>query len=183
MSEKEELLKRIRLLREKVGEIYPVIETPDKVLDGHHRLEACPDWKLRKLVTPKDEYEEALIWFAAHERRQIPRKEMQAKLIAMAEHLLKKGTEKGQITKKIAEDTGYNPNYIASLLPQKYKIKTKAEAGKKAAEVKVLYKEEVEKEAEKTLPPKQPKKYLCPVCGSPLALVGDLLVPYHEAKP
>jgi len=181
MSEKEELLQRIRRLREKVGEIYPVIETPEKILDGHHRLEACPDWKLRKLVTPKDPYEEALIWFAAHERRTIPKKEVQAKLITMAEHLLKQGVEKGKIAQKIAEDTGYSPNYIASLLPQKYKVKTKVEAGKKAAEVKILYKEEVKKEAEKALPPTQPKKYLCPVCGSALALVGDLLVPYHEA--
>lgn len=181
MPEKEELLQRIKRLREKVGEIYPIIETPEKVLDGYHRLEACPDWKERKLVTPKDEYEEALIWFAAHERRIIPKKEVQAKLIAMAEHLLKQGVEKGQIAQQIALDTGYSPNYIASLLPQKYKVKTKAEAGKKAAEVKVYYQEEIKKEIEKAAPSAQPKKYLCPICGSPLALVGDLLVPYHEA--
>ncbi len=181
MSEKEELLQRIKRLREKVGEIYPVIETPDKVLDGHHRLEACPDWKLRKLVTPQNPYEEALIWFAAHERRKVEKKEFQAKLLAMAEFLLKQGVEKGQIAKQIAEDTGYAQNYINSMLPSKYKNIEKAKAAKKAVVVKPIYKEEVRKEVEK-MQPKQPKKYLCPVCGSPLALVGDLLVPYHEAK-
>ncbi|MEM2338411.1 MAG: hypothetical protein QXP06_07455 [Candidatus Bathyarchaeia archaeon] len=180
MSEKAELLQRIKRLRDKVGEIYPIIETPERVLDGHHRLEACPDWKERKIVTPKNPYEEALIWFAAHERRKVSKKEVQVKLLTMAEHLLKSGVERGQIIKQIAEDTGYNEKYIASMLPAKYKAPQKVKAAEKAVEIKPVYKEEVKKEVEK-MKVKQPKKYLCPICGNPLALVGDLLVPYHEA--
>jgi len=180
MGEKEELINRIKKLREKVGEVYPVIvDKEGKIIDGWHRLEASPNWT-RKVVEPKNRYEEALIWFAAHERRQVEKKEIQVKFITMAEELLKQGVDKGQIATKIAEDTGYTLQYVLSHLPPKYKLKEKRAAGKKGAIVRSVYAEEIKKEIEQKQT-KPPTKYLCPLCGGALALVGDLLVPYHEA--
>lgn len=174
----EELVSHIRMLREKVGEIYPIlVDGEGKVIDGFHRLEAYPDWT-RKTVEPANRYEEALIWFAAHKRRGITTKEVKVRLITMAEELLKQGVDKGDISTRIAEDTGYTLQRVLSLLPAKYKLKVKRISGRKGATAKRLYKEKIGKEVKKT---KRPTKYLCPVCGTALAFVGDLLVPYHEA--
>jgi len=161
MTEKQEFIARIKTLRDKIGEIYPVLETKEgKIIDGWHRLQAHPNWK-RRVIEPSSAYDEALIWFAAHERRRISRKEIKVRLITMAEELIKQGFDRGEIATKIAEDTGYTLQHVLSLLPAKYKHKVKRVAGKKAAVVKRLYKEEIKKEVE--------------------TLVGELLVPYHEA--
>jgi hypothetical protein len=180
MNEKEELANRIKKLREKIGEVYPIIvDKEGKIIDGWHRLEASPDWT-KKVVDPKNRYEEALIWFAAHERRQTEKKEIQVKFITMAEELIKQGVDKGQIAAKIAEDTGYTLQYVLTHLPSKYKLEEKRAAGKKGAAVRSVYAEEIRKEIEQKQA-KPPTKYLCPLCGGALAFVGDLLVPYHEA--
>jgi len=180
MTSKEELVSHIRASREKVGELYPVlVDEEGKIIDGYHRLEAYPDW-VRKTVEPASPYEEALIWFAAHKRRKVTTKEAKVKFIAMAEELLKEGVPKGEIATRLAEVTGYTVQRVSSLLPAKYKLKVKRVAGRKGAVVKRLYKEKIKKEVKKKQV-RRPTKYLCPACGTPLALVADLLVPYHEA--
>jgi hypothetical protein len=176
LSEEDELLLTLRKLREFVGELYPVlVDEEGNIIDGWHRVKVNPNWH-RKTVKCKDMSDKAIVWLAAHARRDVSPKELSVKMIHVAEKLLTEGVPREQIVAKIAEITGYSERHVRRLLPAKYKAKEKARAQK----AKILYKGE-EKPAEKKAEKKMPKKYLCPICGSPLALVGDLLVPYHEA--
>jgi len=73
------------------------------------------------------------------------------------------------------------------LAPKEAKIVVEAIAKKPEAEILELPKPKLVEEALKIVTPpappkpKAPTKYVCPLCGGELALVGELLVPYHEA--
>lgn len=69
----------------------------------------------------------------------------------------------------------YSESYTLSLLPKKYKQPKAVKAAK--ATFKVLY---AEKEEKPTAPIKEKTQKIltCPVCGSVLKLVGDLLIQY-----
>jgi hypothetical protein len=178
MSDEEEFITRLRKLRGLVGEVYPVIvDAEGNIIDGWHRVKVDPSWH-KKIVECKDMGEKALVWFAAHERRTVSQKELSTNMIHVAEKLLRQGIQRDQIVAKIAELTGYTEQYIRKFLPAQYKAKEKA----RAKPIKLVYPEEKPKLAgEKPAERRMPTKYLCPICGSPLALFGELLIPYHEA--
>jgi hypothetical protein len=178
LSEEEELLSIVKRLRELVGEIYPVIEDESgEIIDGWHRVKVNPNWH-RKTIKCKDAVDKALVWLAAHARRTVNPKELSVRMVQVAEKLLGEGVPRDQIVTKIAELTGYSERHVRRLLPGKYKAKEKA----RAPAVKMLYQERPAEEKPEEKPEKKmPRKYLCPICGSPLAFVGELLVPYYEA--
>ncbi len=174
-----EVIDNLKRSREIVGELEEVLVTPDgEVIDGKHRLKAYPGWKTRT-VPVQDRKTLLLQRLHRNFRRNVSREEVKKLLNELAIILKNEGTPEELIAREIVKLSPYSESYTLSLLPKKYKQPKAVKAAE--ATYKVLYKE-AKKEA-KTSSPKQPKKYLCPVCGSPLALVGDLLVPYHEAKP
>lgn len=178
VAETEEFVRRLAKLKEHVGEVYPVLADEEgNIINGWHRIRVDPNWH-RKVVPCKDMAEKALVWLAAHERRAVTPKEVSVNLIHIAEKLLKENVPRDQIVAKISELTNYSESYIRKLLPAKYKALEKA----RVKAVKTLYPEEKPKPAEEKPPERRvPTKYLCPICGSGLAFIGDLLVPYHEA--
>jgi len=176
----EEVVQNLRRSRELLGELDEVILDQDgQPIDGKHRLKAYPGWKTRTVQA--DRKTAILLRLHRNYRRTISKEETKALLYELALTLKNEGVPDELIAQEIVKLSPYSPQYTLSLLPKKFKQPAKVKTGEKAAKstYKVLYKEEAEKE--KPAEQKLPKKYTCPICGSLLALVGELLVPYHEA--
>jgi hypothetical protein len=179
----EELVKRLAQSRQLVGELDEVlIDQNNKVIDGLHRLKAYPGWKTR--VVNADHKQALILRLHRNFRRTVSKEETKHLLNELALTLKSEGTPDEQIASEIVKLSPYSEAYTLSLLPKKYKQPKAVKAGEKAAKAtyKVLYQENEKPTAEqKPTEKKTPQKYLCPVCGAALALVGELLVPYHEA--
>jgi len=182
MSEVDkELVERLAQSRQLVGELDEVlVDKNNKVIDGAHRLKAYPGWKTRVINV---NHKQALI-LRLHRnfRRTVSKQETKQLLNELALQLKNEGTPDEQIASEIVKLSPYSEAYTLSLLPKKYKQPKAVKAGEKAAKAtyKVLYREEKPKPAEPA-EKKLPKKYACPICGALLTLVGELLVPYHDA--
>jgi hypothetical protein len=173
----QEAIEGFKKSREIIGEIDEVlIDQNQNIIDGAHRLKAYPGWKTK--VVQADYKQRILLRLHRNFRRTVSREETKKLLSELALILKNEGTPEEQIAQKIVQLSPYSEPYTLSLLPKKYKQPKAVKAAK--ATYKVLYKEEKAKK-EKSEEKKAPTKYLCPVCGTPLALVGNLLVPYHEA--
>jgi len=165
----EEIVQWLRRSREQVGELEPVLMTPDgEVIDGKHRLKAYPGWKTE--IVHIDEVKRILERFHRNIHRRPDKKETKKTVVQLALALQKFGTPKELIIDKIKEMLPFTEEYIRQLLPATFKREYK--------------KKPAEKPAEETLPQPVPKpaieakRYLtCPVCGSRLILKGDVLLP------
>jgi hypothetical protein len=177
----EEVVQNLKRSRELLGELDEVIvDQNGQPIDGIHRLKAYPGWKTRTVQV--DRKTAILLRLHRNYRRTVSKEETKAMLHELALALKNEGVPEEQVANEVVKLSPYSPQYTLSLLPKKFKQPAKVKTGEKAAKAtyKVLYKEE-KAEKEKPEEKKAPAKYLCPVCGAPLALVGNLLVPYHEA--
>ena len=174
MSEEEydeEIVQWLKRSREQVGELEPVLMTPDgEIIDGKHRLKAYPGWKTE--IVHIDEVKRILERFHRNIHRRPDKKETKKVVVQLALALQKFGTPKELIIDKIKEMLPFTEEYIRQLLPATFKREYKKR--EKPAE---------KPPAEEALPPPVPKpaetkRYLtCPVCGSRLILKGDALLP------
>lgn len=112
--------------QEKIGQLYPILVSPSgEIIDGKHRLEANPNWE-RKKVKVFTKAEEILIRVHANYRRKVSVEETRNEILKLAEILNKSGLEKGGIANKLAEITPFSARYIRDILPDKYKMVSKA---------------------------------------------------------
>lgn len=170
-----EIIENLKRSREILGEIEEVlVTTKGEVIDGKHRLKAYPGWKTR---TVQADRKTAILYRLHRNYRRTPsRKEVKKLLTELAITLKQEGVPQGDIPKEVVKLSPYSESYTLKLLPSKFKHPKKVKAAKST--FRILYPEK----AERKKPAKQtPKLYTCPICGSALTLVGDLLVPYHEA--
>jgi predicted transcriptional regulator len=174
MSEKydEEIVEWLRRSREQVGELEPVIVTPEgDVIDGKHRLKAYPGWKTQ--VVQVEDLRKVIERVHRNIHRRMDKAEIKEAVLQLAVVYEKSGVPREQIVDKLKEVLPFSESYIRQLLPAKYKREYKP---KEKPAVKMLTEEP-------TKPPVQPKpateekQYTCPICGSKLKLVGNILLP------
>jgi len=119
----------------KVGQLYPVlVDAKGNVIDGVHRLEADPKWRIEKL--PEIDTEEKLLvarCVANWHRRQVLREEKEEWINSLARIYKKQGLKIGgrdpetqqylpnEITSKISEVTGLSEYTVRSYLSQEFK--------------------------------------------------------------
>lgn len=175
-----EYIEGLKKSEQAVGQLIPVFVTRDgEIIDGFHRKQANPRW--RELVLPdirtREDYLKARIAF--NYRRPVKRDEIKTYVIELAEILLSKGVPKGELAKKLSEATPYSEKTIMNLLPKKYKLREKSEAGIISARVRAekLAKETEEKVEGETVVEKAPAKFKttveCPVCHEQIKLEVD----------
>jgi len=155
-----------------VGQLTPVYVTKDgEIIDGFHRKSANPQWREEVLenIETREDYLKARIAF--NYRRVVKRDEMKALIIELADILLSKGVPKGELAKKLAEITPYAEKTIINLLPAKYKVVEKREAGRISARVRAERVEEAEAERpEERIPTIFTAQIECPLCHEQISL-------------
>jgi len=107
----------------RVGPLYPVLEDfHGNLIDGRHRLEADSEWprmRLENVKTEKDRIIARLISNAC--RRGVSASEKKEMLGDLGQILLDEYVEPGEISKKIAEETGMTRRWVTKYLPDKFK--------------------------------------------------------------
>ena len=114
--------------KRRVRELYPVlVDAHGNIVDGFHRLEADPGWERRTLEhirTP------AQLWLARvvanTHRRAVSREERVEQVTSLAEALVDEGVPRAKVVSAIAELTTFSERYIRGLLPDEYKMMSKA---------------------------------------------------------
>jgi hypothetical protein len=125
---------------EKIGQLYPVlVDAKGNVIDGHHRLEADPNWRKEK-IAEIDTEEKLLVARAVSNwhRRQIGREEKAEWINGLAAIYEKQGLKTGsgghgvknEIRQKIVEVTGLSQPVVNSYLLDKYKARGREESYK-----------------------------------------------------
>ena len=118
----------LRVSKRRTCELYPVlVDAHGNVIDGLHRLKADPGWERRTLEhirTP------AQLWLARivanTHRRTVSREERAEQLTGLAEALRDEGVPRAKIVSTIAELTTFSERYVRGLLPDDYKMMSKA---------------------------------------------------------
>ena len=114
---------------EKIGQLYPVlVDAKGNVIDGHHRLEADPNWRKEKI--PEIDTEEKLLvarCVSNWHRRQVSREEKADWINGLAELYKKQGLKIGkthqpnEIVRKICEVTGLSQPTVNNYLIDSFK--------------------------------------------------------------
>ena len=113
----KELGKSVQVL----GHLYPVLVSSDgEVLDGLHRKKVDSSWP-EKRIDARTRYEKCRIRLWANYRRRVSAKEVKELLTSMAEELWKQGYRRGEIVKRLAEETPYSARRIQQILPKRFK--------------------------------------------------------------
>lgn len=114
----------LALSRQKIGELYPVIQDAHgNIIDGFHRLEETPEWRTETLEWVKTD---AQLWLARITanglRRNVPIAERETQFSALAQCLIEKeNVPVEKVIKTIASLTTYTEAYVRLLLPPEYK--------------------------------------------------------------
>jgi DNA-directed RNA polymerase subunit RPC12/RpoP len=109
----------------KIGRLYPVLEDAyGNIVDGYHRLEEDSEWPRHKLDQIKDPVQLAVARLVANVcRRDVPAEEK-------TEWLRQIASMTGWTPKQIAENLPVSYAWVMKYLPDEFKDKIKAEAGK-----------------------------------------------------
>jgi len=167
-----EIVEGLKKSEREVGQLLPVFVTKDgEIVDGIHRKQANPQWREEVLenIETREDFLKARIAF--NYRRPVKRDEVKSWIIELADIQLSKGVSKGELAKKLAEMTPYTEKTILNLLPAKYKVEVKREAGKVSAMVRAERREE-EVRAEE-LAAKFTHVIKCPLCWGQIELEVD----------
>jgi len=138
-----EIVEGLKKSEQEVGQLLPVFVTEEgEIIDGFHRKQANPQWRKEvvEAVKTREDYLKARIAF--NFRRVVKGDEIKAMIIELADIQLGKGIPKGELAKRLAEITPYTEKYILKLLPARYKVEVKREAGRVSARVMVERREE-----------------------------------------
>jgi len=159
-----------------VGQLYPVLVTKEgEVIDGVHRKQADPNWKEMALDWVKTREDYLIARVTANYRRPIENRELKAQITELAELFSSKGVPKGELAKALAEKLPYSEKTILNLLPAKYKVAEKREAGLVSARVRAERREEEAKAERPPTPP--PAKFRaaieCSMCRERIELEVD----------
>lgn len=136
MEEKEpDLVENLKSSILKVGRLYPVLEDYyGNIIDGQHRLKADKGWPRIRLENVKTERDRIIVRLISNAcRRSVSAKEKTEMLDKLGEIMLEEGVKPGEISKKIAEETGMSYRWVMKYLPEKYKDKSQSEKASSAA--------------------------------------------------
>lgn len=113
----------------RIGHLYPVlVDKHGNVLDGNHRLDIDRKWKKVKLRHIDNERDGILVRIISNNvRRQVPAKEKERLLGKLADIYLKEGVMPGDLTHKIAQETGMSYQWVAKYIPVSFKDRLHAE--------------------------------------------------------
>jgi very-short-patch-repair endonuclease len=143
----EETVELLKDSRRKLGEISSILvdkETGD-VIVGRHRAKA--GWKSVKELTVEEKEKFArelnipkeavppLIRIHSNIQRDISVEERKSEVLEFAKTLEGAGVKAEDISAKLSQLLPFSDRYIQKLLPEKYKVREKVEAGKKGAEL------------------------------------------------
>ncbi|MEM2293388.1 MAG: hypothetical protein QXX41_08945 [Nitrososphaerota archaeon] len=161
----KEVIENLKKSRQIIGEIYPVIIEKDTgiVLAGRHRQEA--GWEsvkeidikniVKALELPETEeaYELARILFMIHSNIQHkPSKDETKKLILQIAQLLEKiGAPKDRVSSILSKILPYSDRYIRDLLPEEYKMESKARFAELVPQIPTKPSEAAAEEVERVL--------------------------------
>lgn len=109
-----------------VGHLGEVIKDQEgTILSGRHRKLADPDWP-EKEVMVTDPLQRELLIVHYNVQRTVSKEETQRRLLNIAKILESTGIPKNEICTRVAELVPYTPQYVRELLPDEYKMQTKA---------------------------------------------------------
>lgn len=118
-----EFIENLRASKEKIGMVVPIfLDAHGEIIDGFHRRMADKNWpkiQLKHVKTEKDKIIIRLILNVC--RRSVPAREKTEILERLGEILLEEGVPPGEISKRIAEETGMSYTWVMKYLPDKFK--------------------------------------------------------------
>jgi hypothetical protein len=116
-------IQELRHSSDKIGQLYPVIvDYHGNIIDGEHRIRANSNWRKVKLENIKTKKQLIIARILSNNlRRNVTKREKSCLLTDLAEINLSEGSEVGEITYKIAKQTGMSYRWVAKYLPKKYK--------------------------------------------------------------
>ena len=142
----KELVEALKRTRERIGELYPMLEAADgELLDGKHRVEA--DWEsTKKLLNVRTKLDKLVVRHIANRRRGIPASETRKIMDAIAEELIALGVAKPDpdahvpkhlrsrpvVIPLVAELLGEKEYYVAQHISDKYKRGSPQQFGQQA---------------------------------------------------
>jgi len=138
------LVEDLKSSLKKVGSLYPILEDYyGNIIDGQHRLKADKNWPRRRLEHVRTEKERIIVRLLSNMcRRPVPAREKTELLDKLGEILLQEGVKPGELSKRIAEETGMSYTWVMKYLPDKYKDSSQSRraisATRRVAKVKQL---------------------------------------------
>jgi hypothetical protein len=168
----EEFIEGLKRSRETLGELQAVIvDQNGNVIDGRHRMKAYPGWKTEVVQVDR---KKSLLLRIHYNYNRSKGKEIKQLLLELAYILEKEGIPKHEIAKEIVKIVPFSETHVYTLLPKKFKEPKKAKP--KETFRKLYPQEQARVVTGKAREETKQKVYACPVCGTILKLVGDLLV-------
>jgi len=127
-KDEKEFMENLRASKEKVGMILPIMEDyHGEIIDGLHRLKVDKNWPRVRLENVKTEKDRIIMRIALNiVRRNAPAREKTELLERLGEILLEEGVKPGEISKRIAEETGMSYTWVMKYLPDRFKDEDKA---------------------------------------------------------
>jgi len=135
VKDEEEFIENLRASKEKVGMLVPVFEDGHgEIIDGLHRLKVDENWPRIRLEHVKTKIDRLILRLHLNViRRDAPTREKTELLEEIGEILLKEGLKPGEISKRIAEETGMSYRWVMKYLPDKFKDESQKERASSAA--------------------------------------------------
>ena len=118
-----EALKKSRAL---VGPLVPIVKDQNgNILSGRHRKYADANWPEIQMEV-KDQLHRELLILHFNVQRKVSREETGQRLLRIAKILEAKGRERKRICAEVTELTGLSREYVRQLLPEEYRMASKA---------------------------------------------------------
>lgn len=140
VKDEEELIESLRRSRGKVGPLIPIFEDAHgEIMDGFHRLEADENWPRVRLEHVKTRKDRIIARIACNIIRKESAREKTKLLEEFGEILLEEGVQPGEISKRIAEETGMSYRWVIKYLPDRFKDNSQSKrASMTAAKIRKL---------------------------------------------
>jgi len=143
VKDEEELIESLRSSKATLGPILPILEDAHgEIIDGFHRQKADKNWPRHKLEHVKTRKDRLRVRIALNIIRWKSAREKMKMLEEYGEILLEEGVPPGEISKRIAEETGMSYRWVMKYLPDRFKDEVKSEnasaARRAAARIKKL---------------------------------------------
>ncbi len=121
-----------------IGQLYPIlVDNSGNIIDGNHRFNVDRNWKKIKLCNVKNKKSALIVKIISNSCRRVTSSSEKSKTLSeLAKIYQSEGIEPGNISKKIAEDTGMSYNWVVKYLPAKFKDNLQSMKGRLATQRK-----------------------------------------------
>jgi len=122
----QELIKFLRRSKDVVGYLSPVIKDQfGNIISGLHRMYADANWPTVTREV-RDDLEREVLAINYNIQRTVSREETQSRLLRVAKLLESQGVEKSRICAMLPKITSLDDGYVRELMPDEYKMMSKA---------------------------------------------------------